>query len=279
MKTLKFQKYRYFITENYTLLNQHQSKAEFLSKIFKNTYRFDYYGKGYEYKFRHYDCVQNIVLGTIGRYSNHPFYDEDLNVNTNEEYEFSFIIINLNSDIDQDANAQSIYLHINKKLSANVYNLLKSLTAEINNKEDHKIFTNPENLANEHFWDAVNGNVITKLVITYAPKNLFNHKPLTDLAKEVAEKMNAQETKVVIENSLTNSTGLNFNNQDSKSFMNEVLDDTSKGAATLRAYSKRNTCYNSESKEEVVEKEIIIQAENLNNKATILEIVKELFKD
>ena len=61
--------------------------------------------------------------------------------------------------------------------------------------------------------------------------------------------------------------------------MNEVLDDTSKGAAALRAYSKRNTCYNSESKNEIVEKEIIIQSESLNDKEMVLDIVKELFRD
>lgn len=279
MKTLKFQKFRYFITENHTLLNEHQSREAFLSQIFNARYKFDYYGKSYEYTFRYFDKSLNVVLGTIGRYSEHPYYDDTLAKNTNDEYEFAFAVINLNHDIEIDKDAQSIYLQINKNLSKNVYSLLKALAGKINNNEDHKIFINPENLAKDHFWDAVAGHVITKLTITYAPKNLFSHKALTDLSKDLAENMNAQETKMIIENSLANSTGLDLNNENSHKFMNEVLEDTSKGAASLKAYSKRSKCYNSESTTETIERTVEIISDNLTNENTIVNIVTELFRD
>ncbi|AUR52539.1 hypothetical protein [Aquella oligotrophica] len=277
MKTLKFQKFRYFITENHTLLNENQSKDEFLSKIFKARYKFEYYGNSYEYTFRYFSDSLNVVLGTIGRYSEHPYYDDTLARNTNNEYEFAFVIINLNHSVEVDKNAQNIYLQCNKGLSTNVYSLLKALAGKINNNEDHKIFINPENLAKDHFWDAIEGHLVTKLIITYAPKNLFSHKALTDLSKELAENMNAQETKIVIENSSASSTGLELNNKNSHKFMEEVLDDTSKGAASLKVYSKRSTCYNSESNNEIIERSVEIFSDNLTNESTIVNIVTELF--
>ncbi len=230
------------------LFEEHNiTKQDYIKNFFKQE-NIDFSTRGKECKFRCLWSENDYILGVIWKKTIEKSYaDYDFEQVTDlEKRDYTLLLINTSTILNKDA-SQVICMENNKGFNEQ---LLKSLIKKMES-EKYSVFLNPITEIKEKFWNIAGKEIISKLNITYTPKNLFNHEDdLAIASKEANELFHSDGLGIV----LKNKDGLKI--EKNNNLLDGFLDYCEKGGGNFSAYSGTKTVFNSSNTSNIKNKNV-----------------------